>query len=154
VDEKNVGSRDASRLAFQRLTYNSKRLFVDHQCRFGKYNYPHKIIFLAGMAMGGSTWMKNLLGLIPGVFTRPTPMPRDLEYNQGICDSAFSHVPQNGYTLFKTHLDPKPEYLDCIFRNGVEKVLITHRDLRDILIARYHRLIAFPKPKDAFDYID
>jgi hypothetical protein len=141
-------------LAVQRLTYNTRRFVVDQQCRFGKYNYRYKIIFLAGMAMGGSTWMKNLLGRIPGIFTRHTPMPIEIAYNQGICDTAFSHIPRHGNTLFKTHLDPTPANIECLFRNGVEKVLITHRDLRDILIARYHRLIAFPKSEDAFDYID
>jgi hypothetical protein len=98
--------------------------------------------------------MKNLLARIPGYYTRSTPMPKDVAINQNICDSAFKHVPKHGYALFKTHLNPTAENLECISRNGVEKVLITYRDLRDVVIARYHRLMEFPKAPDEAHSID
>lgn len=141
-------------LLSRRIYYDVDRLVSDNLSAFGYYSYPHRIIFLAGMAMSATTWMKNLLARIPGYYTRSTPMPPEIAYNHGIADSAFSHVPKHGYTLFKTHLDPKPENLDCIFRNGVDKVLITYRDLRDVAVARYYRLIEFPKARDAFDFVD
>ena len=106
------------------------------------------------MAMSGSTWMKNLVSKIPGYYARGTPMPKYLDYNNGICDSAFSRIPKYGFTFYKTHLHPKDEYLDCIFRNGVDKIIVTHRDLRDIVVSRYHRQIDYPKSKDAIDFVD
>ena len=136
------------------IPYYSQRFISDQQSRFGKYNYKYKIIFLAGMAMSGTTWMKNLVSRIPGYYTRSAPMPNDLHYVHGICDSVFSRIPKHGYTLYKTHLQPKDEYIDCVFRNGVDKLVITHRDLRDIVVSRYHRQIDYPKSKDAFDYVD
>lgn len=137
-----------------RLWYNSQRFASARLSSLGYYRYPHHIIFLAGMALGGSTWMKNLLARIPGYYTRQMPMPKDVAYYQNIVDSAFSHVPKHGYSLFKTHLNPTKENIDCIFRNGVEKVLITHRDLRDVALSRWHRLVEFPKPQDASDFVD
>lgn len=141
-------------IAVQRVVYNSQRFIVDQQCRFGKYNYPHRIIFIAGMPLSGTTWVKNLFGHIPGIFTRHTPMPADVAYRQDICDSAFKYVPKKGNTLFKTHLNPSEENIECIKHNGVEKIIVTHRDFRDTLLSHYHRLIMFPKPKDAYDYVD
>ncbi|MFC1643987.1 sulfotransferase domain-containing protein, partial [Candidatus Omnitrophota bacterium] len=141
-------------LISRRLWYVSRRFTADRLSSLGYYHYSYRIIFLAGMALGGTTWMKNLLARIPGYYTRSTPMPEDVAYRQDFADSAFSNVPKKGYVLFKTHLNPKKENLDCIFRNGVEKVLVTYRDLRDVAVSRYYRLIAFPKHEDAFDFVD
>lgn len=136
------------------IAYKTRQLFSDGLCRIGFFRYPHRIIFLAGMAMGGTTWAKNLLGRIPGVFTRYAPMPFDVAYNQNICDSAFKYVPRVGNTLFKTHLWPTQANYDCIRRNGVEKILVLYRDLRDVALSRVHRLIEFPKPRDVSDFVD
>jgi len=106
------------------------------------------------MAMSASTWMKNLLARIPGVFTRSVPMPFDVLYHGDICDSAFLNTPRNGNTLFKTHLYPTQDNVECLFRNGVEKILITYRDLRDVTVARYYRLCEFPKAIDDPRYAD
>lgn len=139
-------------LLYKRCWYITKRTISGCLYRYGYCNYYYKIIFLAGMALGGSTWMKQLLAGIPGVFTRSTPMPYDIAYRQNICDSAFSRIPKHGNTLIKTHLSPTQENIDCLFRNEVEKVLVIYRDLRDVIISHYYRLIEFPKPKDAYDY--
>ena len=84
-----------------RLMYNSKRSFLDMLYPLGIYNYKYQSIFLAGMALSGSTWIKNLLSQIPGYFTRSTPMPIEIAINQDICDSAFSKIPKIGNTLFR-----------------------------------------------------
>ncbi|MCK5616914.1 hypothetical protein KAR91_84410, partial [Candidatus Pacearchaeota archaeon] len=69
-------------LFLKRITYNIRRFISDVSSSLGYYDYPHRIIFLAGMAMGGSTWMKNLLARIPGYFSRYMPIPRDVAYRQ------------------------------------------------------------------------
>lgn len=137
-----------------RVIYNVRRAGSDVLAVSGYYRYPNHIIFIAGMPMSASTWVKNLLARIPGYYTRATPMPWDIQYTQGICDSAFRYVPKHGYTLFKTHLRPSDENFQCILRNGVEKVVVTYRDLRDVAVSRYYRLIDFPKSPSAFDYVD
>ena len=138
----------------QRLDYNFERFLADNKAKKGLYSYPHNIIFLAGMGLGGSTWLKNLLARIPGYYTRSTPMPWEVYYNQNFCDSGFSRTPNKGYSLFKTHLNPSVENLNCLNRNGVTKILVSYRDYRDVLLSLTHRLIKFPKEKDSWDYVD
>jgi len=137
-----------------RIRYNCARFISDNLSAVGCYDYPYRIIFLAGMALSGSTWMQNLLARIPGYYTRYWSLPDDVAYRQDFTDSGFSRIPRHGYTLMKTHLNPTIGNLGCIRRNGVEKVLITYRDLRSVAVSRYCRLAAFPKAKNAFDFID
>ena len=109
--------------------------------------YKYKKIFIAGMPMSATTKVKNMCGMIPGYFTRYSPMPYKIAVNQNISNSAFRFTPRWSYTLFKTHLNPNDENLKIIKRNGVKKVVVTYRDLRDVALSRYHRLIKFPKKK-------
>ena len=139
---------------YQRVNYNFERFLSDRKAKKGFYSYPHNIIFLAGMGLGGSTWIKNLLAHIPGYYTRSTPMPFEISYNQNFCDSGFSRTPHNTYSIFKTHLNPTIENLSCLKRNGVTKILISHRDYRDVLLSTVHRLIKFPREKSAWNFVD
>ena len=126
------------------LSYEIKKILCDILFIFKK-KYKYKIIFLAGMPMSATTKVKNMCGMIPGYFTRYSPMPYNVRINQDISNSAFKYTPSWSYTLFKTHLNPSLQNIEIIKRNGVEKVVVTYRDLRDVVIARYHRLIKFPK---------
>jgi len=136
------------------INYFVSKLRDDRLAKQGYFPYHNNIIFLAGMGLGGSTWFKNMLAHIPGYYTRSTPMPWEVAYNQNICDSAFRYTSKNNFTLFKTHLNPTRENLDCITRNGVTKILITYRDLRDVALSRTHRQMIKPKPKYAPDFVD
>ncbi len=128
------------------ISYEFKKIFSDILFIFQE-KYKYKIIFLAGMPMSATTKVKNMCGMIPGYFTRYSPMPYDVRVNQDISNSAFRYTPFWSYTLFKTHLNPSSQNLDIIKKNGVEKVIVTYRDLRDVVVARYHRLMKFPKKK-------
>ena len=99
------------------------------------------------MPMSATTTVKNMCGMIPGYFTRYSPMPYKIAVKQDISNSAFRYTPKWSYTLFKTHLNPSDKNLEIIKRNGVKKVVVTYRDLRDVALSRYHRLIKFPKRK-------
>lgn len=124
--------------------YEIKKIIHDILNLF-RNKYKFKIIFLAGMPMSATTKVKNMCGMIPGYFTRYSPMPYDIRVNQNITNSAFSFTPKWSYTLFKTHLNPNLQNINIIKGNGVKKVIVTYRDLRDVVIARYHRLMKFPK---------
>ena len=106
------------------------------------------------MPMSASTKVKNMCGLIPGYFSRYTPIPYHIDINQGITSSAFRYCPSWSYSMFKTHLNPNLEYIDIIKKNNVKKVVVTYRDLRDVAIARYHRLMKFPKKKGDPNYVE
>jgi hypothetical protein len=135
------------------IKYILKRIFFDLVFLFQK-KHKYKIIFLAGMPMSATTLVKNMFAYVPGYFTRYMPIPFDIEVNQNISQSAFRYCPRWSYTLVKTHLNPKQSNIDIIKKNKVEKVIVTYRDLRDVAIARYNRLLKFPKTKSEKDYFD
>jgi len=134
------------KLAFIFISYQLTKVKFDIIHVFKK-RYKYKIIFLAGMPMSATTKIKNMCGMIPGYFTRYAPMPYDIAVNQDISESAFRYTPRWSYTLFKTHLNPSLNNLNIIKKNNVKKVVVTYRDLRDVALARYHRLVKFPKRK-------
>jgi hypothetical protein len=137
-----------------RLYYNIKRYLFDIAARLGIYKYKHNIIFIAGMPLSATTWVKNMFGRVPGYFTRYSPMPYDICVRQNFSESAFMFTPKYGYTLFKTHLNPTPSNLDILVNNNVKKVIVTHRDFRDVALANYHRIKQFPLLPGAVHYSD
>lgn len=134
------------------LHYNLKRLFFDFYFIFKK-PYKYNFIFIAGLPMSASTWIKNMCGLIPGYFTRYTPMNFETSINHNINESAFRFSPRWSYSLFKTHLNPYPENLSILKKNNVKKIIVSYRDLRDVAVARYNRLLKFPKKKNEPHYL-
>ena len=137
-----------------RLYYNIKRCLFDLAARLGIYKYKYNIIFLAGMPLSATTWVKNMFGRVPGYFTRYSPMPYDVSVIQDFSESAFMFTPKHGYTLFKTHLNPKPNNLNIIHNNNVKKIIVTHRDFRDVALAHYHRIKKFPSLPGAVHFSD
>jgi hypothetical protein len=136
------------------VLYIMKRSVYDVAARLGGYKYDHNVIFIAGMPMSATTWVKNMFAMVPGYFTRYHPMPDEVFIRCDFADSAFNYVPKYGYTLIKTHLNPTEENIDIILRGNVKKVVVTLRDLRDVVVARYHRLIKFPKKENEPHYKD
>lgn len=141
------------KLVLIRFKYNLDRFFSDIAARSGKYKYKYNIIFIVGMPMSATTYVKNMFGLVPGYFTRYTPMPFHVADNQDISESAFKNCPKKGYTLFKTHLNPTNSNIDILKRNNVKKIILTYRDLRDVAVARYYRLKKLPRKNDP-DHLD
>jgi hypothetical protein len=139
------------RLGLSLICYESKKIFYDIIFLFKK-KHKFNIIFIAGMPMSATTKVKNMCGMIPYYFTRYTPMPYSIAVNQNISDSAFNFTPKRSYSIFKTHLNPDFQNIDIIQRNDVKKVVVTYRDLRDVVISRYHRLMKFPKKKGDPNY--
>lgn len=133
-------------LAVAHFKYAISRILHDFLFIFYK-KHKFNIVFIAGLPMSATTKIKNMLGKVPGYFTRYTPMPYDVAVNQDISQSAFRYVPSWSYTLFKTHLNPWEENIKLIKRNNVKKVIVSYRDLRDVVVARYNRLMKFPKKK-------
>ena len=137
-----------------RLYYNIKRCLFDLAARLGTYKYKYNIIFIAGMPLSATTWVKNMFGRVPGYFTRYSPIPYDVMVRQDFSESAFMYTPKHGYTLFKTHINPTPNNLSIILNNNVKKIIVTHRDFRDVALASYHRIKQFPLLPGAVHYSD
>ena len=135
------------------FTYGVKRLVYDIYFIFKK-KYKYNIIFIAGLPMSATTKVKNMCGFIPGYFTRYSPTPYEIAVQQDISDKTFKYCPKWSYTLFKTHLNPTEKNLEILRRHNVNKVVVTYRDLRDVVLARYHRLLKFPKKKNDPNYLE
>ena len=135
------------------IFYQAKKVSYDFIHLFTK-KYKYKIIYLAGMPMSATTKVKNMCGMIPGYFTRYSPIPHKIAVRQDVSKSAFRYTPTWSYTLFKTHLNPSFNNLSILKENNVKKIVVTYRDLRDVAIARYHRLMKFPKKKSDPNFVE
>ena len=112
-----------------------------------KKKYKYNVIFLAGLPMSATTYIKNMVALIPHYKTRLMPMKRSIRVNQDISDSAFMLTPLWSYSIFKTHLNPNQNNLNILKKNKIKKIIVSYRDPRDAAVSRYYRLIKFPKKK-------
>ena len=144
IIKKIIGIIFNPKLGFSLIQYEIKKNLYDIRFFFKK-KYKFNLIFLAGMPMSATTKIKNMCGMIPGYSTRYMPMPYNIAVNQDISNSAFKFTPRWSYSLFKTHLNPSFKNIEIIKKNGVKKVVVSYRDLRDVVISRYHRLMKFPK---------
>jgi hypothetical protein len=143
------------KLILVHLIYKLKTLYIDlYLLILKKKIYKYNIIFIAGMPISASTLLKNMLGSIPFYFTRFTPMPKEIDINKNISNSAFKFCPKNSYTLFKTHLNPTEQNIEILDNNNVKKIIVSYRDLRDVALSRYYRILEFPKKIDDPRYVD
>ena len=55
--------------------------------------------------------------------------------------------------MFKTHLNPSESNLKVLKKNNIKKIVVSYRDLRDVALARYYRLLKFPKKKNEPYYL-
>ena len=74
------------------------------------------------MPMSATTKVKNMCGMIPGYFSRYTPMPYEIALKQDISESAFRYTPKWSYSLFKTHLNPNIENIKIIKKKMLKKL--------------------------------
>lgn len=130
-----------------RIYYVLKRISFDIYYLFFRNKYKYKIIFLAGLPMSATTKLKNMCGRINGYFSRYNSTPKKIWLNQDISNETFKYFPSWSYSILKTHLNPKNENIKILKNNNVEKVVVSYRDLRDVVVARYYRLLNFPKKK-------
>lgn len=108
-----------------------------------QFNHPHRILFIAGMAKSGSSWVHAFLMNIPG-FQRPPIVDRTAIAKGKLWDDTyFNNIPKFGYYALKTHASASPELLQIIHRLNLP-TLITYRDIRDQLVSRFHHILVDP----------
>ncbi|MBT3510782.1 MAG: hypothetical protein HN472_14695 [Nitrospina sp.] len=108
-----------------------------------QFKYPHRILFIAGMAKSGSSWVHAFLRSIPG-FQRPPIVDRSAVAKGELWDDTyFSNIPKFGYYALKTHASASPELLEIIHKMNLP-TLITYRDIRDQLVSRFHHILVDP----------
>lgn len=119
-------------------------LVNDLNAILGKYAYPHRILFIAGMPKSGTTWLSSMLTKVPGYNLRQIHDPQGVTQEHDICDEVFSKVPGYGYSVIKLHTHYSPQNFEIITRH-VNKFVVMYRDLRDMCVSRYHHVKAETK---------
>ena len=75
------------------------------------FSYPHRIVFIAGMAKSGSSWVQRMLLNIPG-YQRPPIVDRsNIKKGKVWDESYFTNIPKFGYYVLKTHAEASTELL-------------------------------------------
>ena len=141
-----------------RFTYGS-RLFLQSPARWAKeflhdiqsdresksYNSPHKIVFCAGLPKSGSTMVENIFDNLPYVRVNRTMLRSfsigNLDHIHGISEWMFRNLPKNKYSFLKTHTHFTEDYFNILLRYNV-RVIVSIRDLRDMMISRYYHILS------------
>ena len=110
-----------------------------------KYNSPHKIVFCAGLPKSGSTMIEHIFENLPYVRANETMMRSfstgKLDHVHGVSDWMFKNLPKNKYSFFKLHTHFTEDYFS-ILRKYNSRVIVSIRDLRDMMISRYHHILS------------
>ena len=123
----------------------------DLRARAGAYNYPHKVIFVAGLPKSGTTWVQNQLARVPGYNIRRLHDPQGALGTGDISDSVFRALPASGYSVVKTHTRHTPANFEII-RRHVPKFIVMIRDLRDMCVSRYFHVRKDPSARHHAQY--
>ena len=134
--------------------YELRNIQEDFKSYLGKYNYPYRIIFIAGLPKSGTTWVENFFTKIPGYVIRSLAGDQECIKNHGIPENGFKHFPKRGYSCIKTHANPTIENFKSLNKNSIEKIIVIYRDPRDVAISRYFHLCSSPKKPSEPYYMD
>lgn len=117
--------------------------------------YPQPVIFIAGFAKSGSTWIANMLAELDG-FERYEPGRWQTRASSAWDDRITSDLYEGCFDEFrhrlaviKGHTHGTERNMDILNRYGY-KVLLSVRDPRDTIISAYHYIRNHP---DHWDYI-
>ena len=105
-----------------------------------RYPYKHRILFLAGLPKSGTTWMRNLLCMVPGYHARTIYDPSRLVILHDISPLVFELMPRYGKSVIKLHTRYSPENFATICQY-VKKFIVMYRDLRDMCVSRYFHVL-------------
>lgn len=103
------------------------------------------LVWVAGLPKSGTTMIEQILstcGFVQGnksVLRRWKPYP--LDHVHGICDGHFRFFPHGKKTFLKTHTHFDYKYMKIAEAYDV-KILISIRDIRDMMISRYFHIMS------------
>tara|TARA_Y100001970_G_scaffold105894_1_gene132682 strand:+ start:16014 stop:16952 length:939 start_codon:yes stop_codon:yes gene_type:complete len=129
--------------------------------KLSKKNNP-KIIWCAGLPKSGTTLIEEIFDNLPYVRANTSMLrfyyhnPIQFDYQKknlsehdyhGITENNFKYLPKNKLTFFKTHTHFEKKYFDIAERYDA-KIIISVRDLRDMMISRYFHIYKEKKNQD------
>lgn len=126
------------RRAWSRVEYRRER------ARGGLPDYPHEVLFIAGLPKSGTNWIAQLLEGVPGYRQRVIRDPDRCMRRHDICQRAIRSQPSGLYSVMRTHTRWSPENVAVIREQGL-KTLVMHRDLRDQAVSRMYHVLNDPR---------
>tara|TARA_B100001123_G_scaffold40816_1_gene41976 strand:- start:816 stop:1742 length:927 start_codon:yes stop_codon:yes gene_type:complete len=103
---------------------------------------PH-IIWCAGLPKSGTTLIEEILEFY-GVSAKKSLLrlydDSDLDHVHGISEKLFSSFPKNKITYLKTHSHFSEKYINIATQYN-SKIIISMRDIRDVMISRYYHIM-------------
>ena len=103
---------------------------------------PH-IIWCAGLPKSGTTLIEEILEYYAVSAKKSLLRLYDdsgLDHVHGISEKLFSSFPKNKITYLKTHSHFSEHYINIATKHN-SKILISMRDIRDVMISRYYHIM-------------
>ena len=109
-----------------------------------KYSSINKKVWCAGLPKSGTTLIEKIADKLPYVSLNNSILrvyyPGKLDHSHGVSDTMFANLPKNKFTFLKTHTHYDIKY-EQIIKSHNFKIIISLRDLRDMLISRYFHIM-------------
>jgi sulfotransferase 6B1 len=125
-------------------------LFARLAGRSNHADWPH-LLFVVGLPKSGTTWLAQLLQLVPGYKPAVVYDPDDCSYRHDICDDIFAHLPHNVHYVMKLHTHYSPANMQVLDRFDLRPVIM-YRDLRDQCVSRYFHVLNDPAHRHHAQY--
>lgn len=117
--------------------------FLDDCLQFLKirhFPHRHRVILIIGLPKSGTTWMKNLLAMVPGYHDRTIYDPSRSIASHDISPMVFDLLPSYSHSVIRLHTRYTMANFDIIKRH-VKKFIVMYRDIRDMCISRYYHVL-------------
>lgn len=113
-----------------------------------KISRKYKFIFIIGLPKSGTTMLEQILRSLGYIDQSSSPLRifdnRNLKNPHDISERMFKRVPRTKLSFLKLHTHYTDKNLDIIKKFN-PKVIITFRNLTDVLISRYNHIISDKK---------
>lgn len=119
----------------------------DKLVRSNEVSCKTHLMFIAGLPKSGTTWLEQLLQETPGTVQlnksvlRSYPHYSRLAHPHDISSEMLACAPVDKLSFLKLHLNPYPDNFSVLDQYKVKTVVLI-RDLRDMLISRYHHVMS------------
>ena len=86
----------------------------------------------------GTTYLENLICNLPDSIPMSLCGDRECIVNHGIPVNGLSQLWAHGRFAIKLHIDPTRDNLNALVNSNIDRLILIHRDPRDVVVSMYH----------------